>query len=97
MSDVERIVNTNAERVQWAREIALKEIAPPVKTPEKKRRGNRRQAARSGALVCAMFVGSGVALLGLGLASNNLLTVAFGILIAGVFGVTGLVLDTMEG
>lgn len=97
MSDVERIVNANAERVQWAREVTLKEIAPPVKTPKKKRRGHRRQAARLGALVCAMFVGSGAALLGIGLASNNLLTVVFGIIIAVLFGVTGLALDTMEG
>lgn len=89
MSDVERIVNTNAERVQWALEVermAQENRKAAPKAPAQKKRDNERfRAIRSAAFACAMFSGAGAAFVGIGLAADQLLTVGAGALIMLVF------------
>lgn len=97
MSDVERIVNTNAERVQWAREVERmtqeKTNAAP-KAPARKARSNERfRAIRAAALACAAASGAGAAFAGIGMAADQPLTVGFGLLVVAVFVSTGARLD----
>lgn len=96
MSDVERIVNTNYERVQWAREYADRDAReqPAAQKARKKRSERKFQAIHTAVLACAMFTGAGAAFAGLGLSSGDALTVGVGLLVMAVFIGTGARLDS---
>lgn len=90
MSDVERIVNTNYERACWAREVEeqCREAQRAAVKPQggrKKRSQARYRAVRQAAMACAMFSGGGAAFVGIGLATNQLLTLGLGTLVMIVF------------
>lgn len=94
--DVERIVNSNAERVKWAAEL---EGQPEKKQPvtRRKRRSNEKfRAIRTAVLACAMFAGAGAAFVGIGLAEGDALTVGIGLLIVSVFISSGARLDGLS-
>lgn len=103
MSDVERIVNANHERVRWAEEYeTVGRIATAPIWPRNDREnglpracGPRndkhvRKAYRSTALGCAMFAGGASAFVGIGLSTGRWLTVAVGLVVAVLFLCCGL-------
>lgn len=93
MSDVERIVNTNHERVRWAQEYAARDAeAEPLVQPKKAGK-KRNEAIHTAVLACAMFTGAGAAFAGLGLSSGDALTIGVGLLVMAVFIGTGVRLD----
>ena len=83
MSDVERIVNANHERVRWAAECEGERIATPPAEARNDKHG--RQVYRSTALGCAMFTGGASAFVGIGLSMGRWLTVAIGLMVAVLF------------
>lgn len=100
MSDVERIVNANFDRIQWAHEVEMVELsereAERVELPKKagkKRNESKFQAIHTAVLACAMFTGAGAAFAGLGLSSGDALTIGVGLLVMAVFIGTGVRLD----
>lgn len=98
MSDVERIVNANNERVRWAEEyetggrIATATMGPrnDMENGLPRACGPRndkhvRKAYRETALGCAMFTGEASAFVGIGLYTGRWLTVAVGLVVAVLF------------
>lgn len=96
MSDVERIVNTNNERVRWAEEYAHaapQEDKAALPKDRKQRNDSKFQVIHTAALACAMFAGAGAAFAGIGLANGQGLTLGVGLLVTTVFIATGARLD----
>ena len=84
MSDVERIVNANNERVRWAEEYET--VGRIATDPAGPRNDNScRRVYRSTALGCAMFAGGASAFVGIGLSMGRWLTVAIGLMVAVLF------------
>ena len=96
MSDVERIVNANHERVRWAEEYQQSAELQDDATHRRAKRGSplyrgdkSRRAMRAGSLVCAMATGSGAAFLGMGISMQHQATILVGALVAAVFLLAG--------